>query len=399
VLHKKTPGKAVVAARLYFLGGSENLTPENAGIEEMVLATTELGGSRDYPMDELSEALSARGIQLHAATGQDYSVLGMKCIVAHFEKAWDILADLALNPNLGGKPLEIQRRRQLKAIATRYDRPDQQISLATEDFYFQGHPYSRLQLGKKEVVGELSQEDLRSYHQKKLLRSDRMLLVVVGDLDRKTLRERVAADFQKLPEVGRPFEAAEPPAHEKPRVKVIARPLRTSYVLGYFKAPPPGHPDYAAARMAAAFLSDDLFEQIRTKRRLAYAVSVGVSVRRSNVGYVYISTRKPNEAVSVAIERIEKMTERGISEEDLVEMQQVFVTRRLMKLQTQSAQAKLLARAQLTAGGYKWAERSLEELRRVTPSQVQDALRRYVKNIQFVVVGPSKVDREVFTSL
>jgi zinc protease len=397
VLHKQTPGKAVVALRMYFLGGSQNLTAKTSGIEQLVLSTAELGGSQKYPLDRLSDALSARGIQLQVAAGQDYSVLAARCVRPHFEKTWDILVDLTLRPRLEGQALEIQRGRQLKAIATRFDRPDSQVSLAAERFYFDGHPYARLQLGTRENVAGFSAADLQRYHQNTLLRADRMVLVVVGDLDRKKLAARARKAFGALKAGAKPFSRVAPPVHTKPAVKTISRAIPATFVLGYFKAPPPGHPDYPAARIASAFLSEELFTQIRTKRRLAYAVSAGISVRRANVGYIYISTRKPNRTVAVALTRIRKLIRQGISQQDLAEMQSVFVTRRLMKLQTQSAQARLIARARLTAGDHRWAEKYLEQMRRVTPADVKRVLETYLRNIQFVALGPHEIDPKRFT--
>ncbi len=395
VIYKHTPKNPVVAVRMYFDGGCSNLTPETAGVEELLLSTMEMGGSKKFPMDDLSDALEQRGIQLHAAAGQDYSVLALKSTKEHFETGWNIFSDLTVNPSLGELPLKVQRGRQLRVIRTKMDSPDSQISISAERFFFPRHPYSLMQMGTEANVEKLTVEDLRAHHSK-LLNPNRMLLVVVGDLGRKELEKKVRKAFGSLePAPAKPIEA-EVFSHETNRVKYVPRDLPTNYVLGYFSVPRPGQKDFSAARVAAAFLSERLFEELRTKQRLVYAVTAGTAVRRFNIRYIYFATKKPNEAVASIFKQINRLAEEGVSEEDLDEMRSVFITKRLLDLQTQSAQAKLLARAHLVAGDGSWAEKSLADMRAVTGEDVRRVLAEYIKNIQFVLLGPAKVDPQQF---
>lgn len=397
VIHKNTPKKPVVALRVYFNGGSANLTPKTAGVEDLLLSTMEMGGSKTYPMDKLSTTLSRTGIQLQATAGQDYSVLAIKTTTHHFDTAWSILSDLIMNPALNSMALKVQKRRQIKAIRTRFDNPDSQISVVSEKFFFQGHPYSHLQMGTEKNVKRFTVDDLKAHH-KKLLNPDKMVVVAVGDLDRRDLESKIQKAMGSLKAGAQPKPFPPAPKKKANRVKLVARSLPTNYVLGYFNAPAPGHPDYAATRIATAFLSDELFETLRTKKRLVYAISSGISVRRSNIGYIYLSTKKPNAAVKAALDKIKSLAAEGVSQQELDEMRSVFVTKRLLKLQTQGAQARLLGRAHLTAGDTNWAERSLVEMRNVSTADVSRMLDKYVKNIQFVLLGPSKVDSKAFRS-
>ncbi|MCD6497602.1 MAG: insulinase family protein [Deltaproteobacteria bacterium] len=387
VLLKRAPGKKVVAMRLYFQGGCQNLTDANAGIEKLVLSTTEIAGSRKYPMDRLARFLYSRGIQIYTGTGQDYSVLAAKAIQSQFRAAWDVLVDLALHPILRGPGLKVQRQRQMWAVRTQYDEADQQISLKIEKEYFKGHPYERRQMGTVENLKRFTPQDLERYH-RTMLQADRLLLVVTGDVDPAELKTLAIAAFGNLASSSQEFHATPPPRHEAPRLIHVPRDLPTNYILAYFAAPTPGQPDYAAARLAAKLLSNKLFEDLRTQRRLCYAVSAGLSVRRSNVGYIYMSTRSADQALRQTVRIIDELKHKGVTAKELAGLKAVFLTKRLMKLQTQSAQAKLLARSLLVVGNWRWAGRSLAAIAAVTRPQLQAALNRYLKNLQVVVLGP-----------
>jgi predicted Zn-dependent peptidase len=78
----------------------------------------------------------------------------------------------------------------------------------------------------------------------------------------------------------------------------------------------------------------------------------------------------------------------------------VFVTHYYQDLETNGSQAALLGRYELVGGGWKEAEDFIDEVRKVTPEDVQRVMRRYVNGIHFAVLGnPAKVDRALFTSL
>jgi predicted Zn-dependent peptidase len=73
---------------------------------------------------------------------------------------------------------------------------------------------------------------------------------------------------------------------------------------------------------------------------------------------------------------------------------QQFITEYFLDNETASAQADFLARAELFAGDYRSAQTFAEDLRRLTPRDIQAAANRYMRDIRFVYVGDSsKVPR------
>ena len=65
--------------------------------------------------------------------------------------------------------------------------------------------------------------------------------------------------------------------------KLEERALPTNYVRGYYSAPSPSNPDYAALTVATRILRERLFEEVRTKRNLTYAVSAGTGVAQGQL--------------------------------------------------------------------------------------------------------------------
>jgi zinc protease len=180
-------------------------------------------------------------------------------------------------------------------------------------------------------------------------------------------------------------------------VTVRQRELPTNYILGYFAAPPTAHEDYPALQAALEILSDRLFEEVRTRRNLSYAVSSGISDRRNVTGYLYVTAADANTTIQVMYETIDGMIDPGVDEQDLEDQIEGYLTRYYRGLQSNAAQAGMLGRWALIGGGRENADIHVERLGAVTADDIARVLSMYVTKIQFAIVGDIEaVDVPVF---
>src|SRR6185295_16127651 len=96
VLVKRREGSLTVAAQLYFRGGVENITANNAGVEAFMLNVAS-EASANYPRDRMRKELARMGTVIGESVNYDYSALVMTSTRSNFEKSWDIFADVAMN--------------------------------------------------------------------------------------------------------------------------------------------------------------------------------------------------------------------------------------------------------------------------------------------------------------
>jgi zinc protease len=211
----------------------------------------------------------------------------------------------------------------------------------------------------------------------------------------------VATALGPLPATGDTGRSVANPAPGSPAVSVTERALPTTYVRGYFPAPTlSDEEDYPALTVALNILSTRLFEEVRTKRNLSYAVLAGLSSRLANYGLLYVTSVEPDSAVAVMLAEVRKLKETPVESDALEQAVNVFVTRYYMGLETNADQAAQLGRYELLGGGWEEADDFVDEVRKVTPEDVQRVMRRYVSGIHFAVLGdPSRVDRALFTSM
>ncbi len=396
VIHMPTPANEVVSARLYFRGGAQNLTEGAAGIERLSLAVATRGGTENTPKDEFTARLDSVGSSIGFIADRDFSAITMNSVREHFDDTWELFEEVIFQPAFTDEEVELRRDRQLADIDGIFDNPDALVSEVARDLTFKGHPYYFREIGTRDTVEAFTTDELRAW-QRWLLAPERMLLVVVGNVDEDHLVERVQESLGRVASTG--LEIADLPELEPsaPALRVEAMSLPTNYILGYFGAPGMDHGDYAAMVLATRHLRDRLFEEVRTRRNLTYAVSSGLGSRGTNVGFLYVTAVDPAATIPVIFDEVEKMQQTPLTDQELEEVRNVFLTSHYMGLETNSSIASQLARSELIGGDWSQMFRFLDAVNAVTPEDIQRVADRYIQNVQFGVVGdPEAVPGELF---
>jgi predicted Zn-dependent peptidase len=397
-IHRRMQGNDVVAVQIYFKGGARNITAKNAGIETLMLEVAQ-SGTKNFPKSQINRELARMGTVVDSAGGYDYSVLAMRCVRQNFDRSWQLLADMVLNPLFDEQEVTLQRDQLVNALRQEADDPDTYVSTLSDRLLYAAHPYFNRPAGTVESVGSLKAADLKAYHAAHLMTS-RMLVVTVGNVALDDLKRKVEASFGKLPQGDYKPEA--PPNFKQPagpELQVSERGVPTNYVRGVFAAPSIGDKDYAALTVAINILSQQFFDEVRVKRNLSYAPYADLHSQGANSGFIYVTTPRPNDAIKVMFDEIERMQRDTIREKPLADIINGFLTTYYLKLETNDALAARLGEYELLGGGWQKAMNWLDEVRKVTPTDIQRVANTYLKNFRFAVIGdPSKFDRTIFTS-
>jgi zinc protease len=397
VIFKPVRANDVVAVRLYLRGGSGNLTPATAGIEALMLEAAQQGTAK-YEKDALNERLVETGTTISGEAGYDYSVLALRGVRQHWNEAWDLFSQVALNPTFPESEVELVRARMLDQVKRIPDDPDSYLSYLADSSFYAGHAYAVPPGGTPQSIAGIQRAALGDWHRRRFTKEN-LLVVVVGNVSRADVAAKVAATFGKLPATG---GRAVRPAALRPvtrDVLLLKRELPTNYITGYFSAPAPGHADYAALRVATDILSNRLFEEVRTKRNLTYAVGAGLGNRATNRGSLYVTAVAPDTTLKVIFSEVRRLQSEPLSRSRLAENVNTFITRFWLGQQSSMGQAAQLGAFELVGGGWQNVYRFVDAVRRVTPADVQRVAGKYMQRARFAVIGdPTKVDRALITS-
>ena len=387
VLHKPTPANEVVSAQLYFVGGASGLDEATTGLERLTLSVATEGGTDSTPKDAFNARLDSVGASIGSFSDRDYSGIAMKTVVPYFDDVWELYTQSILEPALPKEDIELVRQRQLTQIAQIFDSPDSYVSYLATQALFEGHPYRHTQLGTEQTVSAFTREHLQAWH-RGLLDPSKMVLVVVGNVPNADLIDKVKGSLGKLAPGEESAPQLDPVTPGEEHVVYAERDLPTNYVFGLFPGPAPGHQDYPAMVVAMDYLSDKLFEEVRTKRNLTYAVSARLSSRRANYGYLYVTAVDPEKTLDVIFDEVTRLKNEELTEAEITRVLNVFLTGYYMAQETNASQASELAEAYIITGDWRNTTTFLERVRAVTPADIKRVATTYLDDYHVGVVGP-----------
>jgi zinc protease len=292
-------------------------------------------------------------------------------------------------PQLDSGEVELLRRQLLAGVRQREDSPDAQVEFVADSFAFRGHPYALPPSGTVGSLARITIQDLQRYHGTQVVKS-RMLLVVVGDINRTRVERLVRGSLAKLPVGTYRWTLPDTLPRSRAGAITIDRELPTNYILGLYPGPRADSPDYHALRIATAILSGQLFSEVRSKRNLTYAVDAPFIERAASAGGLYVTTVSPGETLDVMHRELQELQTGTVDPKALERLILQFITQYFLDNESGAQQADFLARAELYYGDFRRADRFVDDLRAITPTDIQRAAARYMRDVRFVFIGNSR---------
>lgn len=383
VIQRRNAANPVVAVDVYLLGGLREVTPATQGIEYALLSASQYG-TEHYPGGAARAALRRTGSRVVVEPEEDWTNYGFRGVRSEFDSTWNVFADRLMHPALAQRDVETTRNRLIGTVRQRYNSPDGAITAIADSFAFAGHPYALRPSGTEASLASLDSAALARFAATQMVRS-RMLVVVVGDVDRPAVEKAIARTFAQLPAGDYQWAL---PARVKvdSRIALVEREMPMNYVLGLYEGPPASAQDYASFRVAVAMLGSMVTHAVREERGLSYAAYAPFYDRGVSAGGLYASTNQPIAALEQMREQVQRMRTFP-ADYPVSSFTKQFVLEYLAQNSTSAEQAGSLARAQLYRGDYHLAMKEMDDLRHVSSTSIGAAARRYFTNMRFVYLG------------
>jgi zinc protease len=388
VIHRQLGTGDIVVANLYLLGGVRQVTAANAGIELLLLEASERG-TKSYSLDKLRRSMAQLGTSINTQVGVDWSSIRLQATRSTLDSTWNILASRLMEPKLDSSDVGLIRRQLVSGVRQREDSPDALVESTADSFAFKGHPYALEPAGTEASLSSITVQDLQRYQATQVVKS-RMLLVVVGDVSRAQVEKLVRGTLAKLPAGSYRWTLPDTLPRGQSAVLTINRRLPTNYILGLYPGPRADSPDYHALRIATAILAGQLFSEVRSKRNLTYAVDAPFIERAVASGGLYVTTVSPEETLNVMRGELLDLKTGSVEPHALERLILQFITQYFLDNESGAQQADFLARAELYYGDFRRADRFVDDLRAITPADIQHAAVRYMRDVRFVYVGDAR---------
>ena len=304
VISERLPHVRSVALGFWIGAGSRDERDRRAGISHFIEHLL-FKGSRSYTAQDIAQVFDSFGGELNAATSREHTVLYARVADQHLETALDVMTDMVYAPVFA--ELDAEREVVLEEIAMYEDTPQDLVHDLASEAVFGPHALGRPVIGSAETVSALTKRSLAAFHRAMYVPGN-IVVAAAGRVE----HDRLASLLEQASGKG-----TEPPARRSrvrsPLVKVPPPGLRfqrkdTEQYHVCLAAPGIARSD--RRRFAASLLdgvlggsaSSRLFQEIREKRGMAYAVYTFASqyTDSGQIG-VYVGTREENLRVCLEI--------------------------------------------------------------------------------------------------
>ena len=374
------------------VGSREEKAQENGishFIEHMIFKGTQSRNSL-----EIAKQLDAIGGLSNAFTGKETTCFHSRVLDKHFSNLADILLDIFLNSAFDPREMDRERQVILQEINMVEDTPDEHVHVLFNHLFWMNHPLGMSILGTDETVSGIDEETIHHYI-KRFYTPDRIILSAAGNIDHDVL----LGYFQPL------FESIESTHETHPRTM----PDIHGGVLCHYKETEQIHiclggkaPHLSSdLRFAGAILntilggsmSSRLFQEIREKRGLAYAVYSFLSayIDTGLLG-VYVGTdpKEVNSVLQLVNKEIKGIQKGELSESDLVEAREHLIGGILLGAESPDSRMMRLAKNEYVFGRYVDFDEMVAQLEKVTIEDVIAVAKETFRDqaVSLVVLGP-----------
>jgi predicted Zn-dependent peptidase len=363
-----------VSIGVWLTRGSRHESAESGGIAHFVEHMLFKGTAR-RSAEDIAQAIDSIGGQLDAFTAKEYASYYIKVLDEHLSLALDILSDIVRNPAFNPDDIDREKKVVIEEIKMVEDTPDDLVHELFTQGFWEDHPLGRPILGTRETVESFNADGLREYFQR-VYAPGNLIVSAVGNLEHASVRQLVEERLGDLTTPSQPGGEHAPSV--VPKILIRNKELEQSHLCLGASSYAQDHEDryssYVLNTLLGGSMSSRLFQNVREKRGLAYAVFSGLSAYR-DAGSFTIYAGCSNEAVGQVIDLVVEEL-RGVKKDEvpLAELQRAkdhLKGSLMLGLENTASRMSHLARQEIYFERLFGLDETLEGIDRVTPEDVR----------------------------
>ncbi len=387
-----------VAVGIWVKVGSLNESPSNNGIshflEHMMFKGTAKRNAQQIAID-----MDSIGGEIGAFTSREMTCYYAKSLDERFTETLEILSDIFLNSLFD--PVELEREKSVicEEIKMYEDTPDEIIHDLFIQTIWKDHALGQPIIGNAEIIASLNRDNLVNYHKTHYV-SEKIIIAVAGNITHVDVKEKVEYFFGQSAgrKVSQPHIITKIP---KPQIKHSLQTFHKDteqlhLCLGTKGLSVIDDERYVFSLMNTILggsMSSRLFQEIREKRGLAYAVgSYQNSFALDGLLVIYVGTSPQNykEVVQIILDEFRNLKNICIPRDELEKAKTQIKGNLLLSLEETKNRMTRIAKQQFYFNRIFSIEEIIEEIEKVDIESVKILAEKLFQptNLAITTIGP-----------
>ena len=371
--------------------GSGNETASEAGlshyIEHMMFK-----GTKKRTAYEIAHALDSIGGKMNAYTSKETTVYYAVVLDKHIDTQIDVLSDMVLGSLFDAKEMEIEKGVILEEIKMYEDTPDELIHDYFAEQILHGHPLGQPTIGHAASVKAMSRDNIVDYVGR-FYSPHNMVISLAGALPGNVV-DLLKPYWEKLE--GKKIVHKQPHSDVKGGIFLKKKKTEQTHLCLGTKGPSQLDDDrFAFAildNIMGGSMSSHLFQEVREKRGLAYAIySTASPFRDLGIAYTYagISQENLEQVVDLILKEFGRMKKDGLTSGEIERAKEYMKGTTVLGLESTAARMSYIMRSEFYYDRVITIDESFDKIDKVGNDDIIRLANQYFRDefLTLAVIG------------
>lgn len=398
-----------VSLRLVFKDGGAYFDGSEYGLSSL---TAELltKGTKNRSATQIAEEIDFLGASLSSGSDWDGSYVTLSTLKKHLDKALGVLADVVLNPVFDEEEIKRVKDQRISSIIQGKDDAGTLSDRMFSKVLFEENPYGHPQEGTEESVKKLTKNAFLKFYGEHFCPGN-LILAFVGAISKEEALRIVNDKFSSWANTCSPEYSG--PVDVKPdgmtqfgtkNVYIVDKPdaVQSNLRIGHMGIER-NNPDYIAVTIMNAILGGYFGSRLNLILREQYGYTYGVRSSfnaRIHPGDFSVDADVRNEvtdsSVKVIIEELKRITTSEVTDEELQTVKNYLTGIFPLQLETANAVATRVINLKLYNLPKNYYSTYISSINKLTKQDIFNAAKKYIHpdNLYVVLSGNSKVIKD-----
>ena len=385
-----------VAVGIWVETGSR-LEPEPLGGISHLIEHLVFKGTATRSAEEIARAIDSVGGQMDAFTAKEHTCFYVQVLDEHLPLAVSLLTDILRQPLFAAGDIEKEKSVVLQEIKMVEDTPDDLIHDLFAERIWAGHSLGRPILGRWDVVKAFDRDTVLGYFEREYVPA-RIVVAVAGHVEHERVADLFAAGFEGW---GRPAAShAFVPPTLHPGIHTVQKPLEQVHLVlglpGVSDTAPDRYPLYLLNDIIGGSMSSRLFQEVREREGLVYAIHSGVQAYvDTGTLYVYAATDEKNfsKVLKSTLKVLRELKKTGVTEDELRRAKDHLKGSLMLSLESTSSRMNRLAKHEMHHGTFLSMDAMLAAIDKVRHEEVQALVTELLDEERLALTTLGPLDR------